>query len=116
MTVILLFANDGNLLAKYIEYLPKDYVDILKILIYQDFTEQVNLDLLVNVVCKLIIYGVKGISNKIWKYLFENITEDQIIKIISICNNNQDYEQSTGLLSYYIYELQKYSDKISPLI
>lgn len=112
MTVILLFANDSDLLAEYFECLPEEYVDILKVLIHQDFNQKIDFDLLVNIVCKLIIYGVKGISSKIWKYLFENITEDQIIKIVSIYNNNQQYGHSVGILAYCIYDLQKYSDKL----
>lgn len=112
MTVILLYANDSNLLAKYFEYLPEEYINVLRVLIHEDFIQEVNFDLLVNIVYKLSVYGIKGIDKKIWEFLFKNITEDQIVGIISIYNNNQDYELSLGLLSYCIYDLRKYSDKI----
>ena len=112
MTVILLYANDSNLLAEYFEYLPEEYINVLKVLIHEDFIQEVNFDLLVNIICKLCVYGIKGIDKKIWEFLFKNITEDQIVGIISIYNNNQDYELSLELLNYCIYDLRKYTDKI----
>ena len=112
MTIILLFANDSDLLSEYFDYLPKEYVNILRVLIHQDFEQKVDFDLLVNIICKLIVCGVSGISPKIWKYLLENATEEQIIKIISIYNNNQEHNSAAGLLSYCIYEIEKYSDKL----
>ena len=112
MTVILLYANDSDLLAEYFEYLPEKYINVLKVLIHKDFIQEVNFDLLVNIIYKLCVYGIKGIDKKIWEFLFKNITEDQIVGIISIYNNNQDYELSLELLNYCIYDLRKYSDKI----
>lgn len=112
MTVILLFANDSELLAEYYEYLPEKYLNILKILIQQDFEQEVDFNLLEDIICKLIIYGVKGIDRKIWEYLFTHTTKDQIVKIASIYCNNQEYSQAIGLLNYCIYELNIFSDKI----
>lgn len=112
MAVILLYANDSDLLAEYFEYLPEEYINILQTLIYQDFTQLTNLDLLVDVICKLIVYGVKGIQKSTWEYLLTHITPEQIVRIAKIYNNNQDYGFAFELLSYCIYNLQIYSDAI----
>ena len=112
MTVILLYANDSDLLAEYFEYLPEEYINILQTLIYQDFTQLTNLDLLVDVICKLIVYGVKGIQKSTWEYLLTHIAPEQIVRIAKIYNNNQDYGFAFELLSYCIYNLQIHSDVI----
>lgn len=112
MTIILLFANDTNLLKEYFDYLPNKYIDVLRFLIHQDFEQKVDIDLLVNVICKLNIYGINKIDKRIWKYLLDHVSEDQFINIVRIYNNNQDHKTTLALLDYYIYELQKYSDKI----
>ena len=113
MSIILLYSNDGDLFAKYADYLPEEYMDILQnILFQQNFEKEIKFDLFVNIVCKLIIYGIGKIDFKIWDYLLTNATESQIIKIISIYSNNQDYEQAIELLKYCIYDLHKYSDSL----
>lgn len=112
MTVILLFANNSDLMMKYFEELPNKYINILKVLINQDFKQDVDFDLLVNIICKLINYGVRQIPQKIWQYIITNATDDQIIKTVSIYNNNQEYGQSLSILSYCIYECGRNSDAL----
>ena len=112
MTVILLFANNSDLMMKYFEELPNKYINILKVLINQDFKQDVDFDLLVNIICKLINYGVRQIPQKIWQYIITNATDDQIIKTVSIYNNNQEYGQSLSILSYCIYECGRSSDAL----
>ena len=53
--------------AEYFEYLPEEYINVLKVLIHEDFIQEVNFDLLVNIICKLCVYGIKGIDKKIWE-------------------------------------------------
>ena len=112
MTVILLFANNSDLMMKYFEELPNKYINILKVLINQDFKQDVDFDLLVNIICKLINYGVRQIPQKIWQYIITNATDEQIIKTVSIYNNNQEYGQSLSILSYCIYECGRNSDAL----
>lgn len=112
MTVILLFANDGELLEQYFEYLPEKYLDILRVLIQQDFTQAVDFDLLINIVCKLVNYGVLNIPAPIWQYILTNATTDQIMKLMLIYSNNQQYKEVVALLSFCIYDLHNYNDKI----
>ena len=112
MTIILLFANDEKLMREYFESLPNKYINILKVLITQDFEQDIDFDLLIDIICKLINYGVRQIPQNIWEYILKNANEEHIIKIIYICNNNQDYEQSFNILKHYIYEYEKYSDKL----
>ena len=112
MTVILLFANNSDLMMKYFEELPNKYINILKVLINQDFEQDVDFDLLVNIICKLINYGIRQIPQKIWQYIIKNATDEQIIKTVSIYNNNQEYGQSLSILSYCIYECGRNSDAL----
>ena len=46
------------------------------------------------------------------QYIIKNATDEQIIKMVSVYNNNQEYEQSLSILSYCIYECGRNSDTL----
>jgi glycosyltransferase involved in cell wall biosynthesis len=106
MSVILLYANDKDLFKTYSQNLSVCYRDILHLLIRQDFYGKYHKDKLIDIICKLINYGVQDIPNTIWQYIINNTPSEQFNKIINIYNNNQEYSKSIQLLEYCIYDLK----------
>lgn len=99
MIITLLFSNSPKLLQKYFDELPNEYIEIIELLSKNKTKKKVNMDILTDVIAKLINYGVKDIPDNIWSYIIENSNVKQFKKIISVYNNNSMYEQSLEILS-----------------
>lgn len=110
-TVVILFANSSELLEKYFETISDEYIDILNVLVRNDFTINVDTQKLTNVICKLLNYGVI-IPKVIIDYLVNNLEDNQILQIINTLENNNEYIQALEFLQKFVNCKNKKSKEI----